>query len=94
MNNKNACMGCLGSDSYEYNKVLYPRIGKYPMLETYGNVLGEEFAAYVLTLSLNGYSDDSIAVALGVRWSYLFKGLSWADWFQMVSEFRELQKDT
>lgn len=92
MKNKNACRGCIGSNYYEYGKDTFPRTGKYPMLEKYGNIIGEEFGAYVLTLTINGYSDNEISMLLGIRWSYLFKGLTWADWFQMVEEFRETQK--
>lgn len=89
MKNKNACRGCIGSNYHDYNKVLYPRVGKFPMLEKYGNLIGRELSVYIYTLSLNGYSDDSIAVALGVRWSYLFRGLTFVDWFQLIEEFRE-----
>lgn len=91
MDNKKARTGCIGDNYYDYNREYFPRTGKYPLLEKYGNALGEEFAAYVHTLSLKGYTDDRIAVSLGVRWSYLFRGLTFFDWSQLLSQFREYE---
>ncbi len=67
--------------------------GKYPTFEKYENATGGALSAYICELSLKGYSDNEIAVLLGVRWSYLFNGLTYYDWSQMVSEYREIQND-
>ena len=63
------------------------------LFEKYENATMGALSAYILELSLKGYSDDSIAVALGVRWAYLFQGLRWEDWFKMVEQFRAIQRE-
>ena len=68
-------------------------IDKYPLFAKYERVTGGTLSAYICELTLKGYADNDIAVKLGVRWSYLFNGLTWSDWSQMVSEFREIQKE-
>ena len=59
--------------------------------EFYEHITGGALSRYICELTLKGHSDDDIAVALGVRWTYLFNGLTWFDWRTMVREFRELQ---
>ena len=62
------------------------------MFDKYERATGGALSAYICELTLKGYSDNEIAVKLGVRWSYLFNGLSFFDWSHMVAEFRENQK--
>lgn len=62
------------------------------MFDKYERATGGALSAYICELTLQGYADNEIAVKLGVRWSYLFNGLTWFDWSQMVSEYRETQK--
>lgn len=62
------------------------------MFDKYERLTGGALSAYTCKLTLQGYADNEIAVKLGVRWSYLFNGLTFFDWFQMVAEYREIQK--
>lgn len=93
MDNKKACNGCLGSNYYDYNREYFPRTGKYPYFEKYENATGGSLSAYICELTLQGYADNEIAVKLGVRWSYLFNGLTFFDWSHIVEEYREIQKE-
>lgn len=68
-------------------------IEKYPNFAKYEKLTGGTLSAYILELCLKGQSDDRIAVSLGVRWAYLFEGLTWEFWRNVVSEFRSYQKE-
>lgn len=62
------------------------------MYEYYEKLTGGALSGYISELTLKGHSDNEIAMLLGVRWSYLFDGLVWFDWFQIVEEYRQEQK--
>lgn len=63
------------------------------MFEYYEKLTGGALSGYISELTLKGHSDNEIATLLGVRWSYLFSGLTWCDWRQVVAEFRVYQKE-
>lgn len=92
MDNKKARTGCIGDNYYDYNREYFSRTGKYSYFEKYENATGGALSSYICELTLQGYADNEIAVKLGVRWTYLFSGLTFFDWSQMVSEYREIQK--
>ena len=62
------------------------------MYEYYEKLTGGTLSGYITELTLKGYSDNEIAMLLGVRWSYLFSGLGWFEWSQIVEEYRQEQK--
>lgn len=62
------------------------------MFEYYEQLTGGALSGYINELTLKGYSDNEIAMLLGVRWSYLFSGLGWFEWLQIVAEYRHDQK--
>lgn len=68
-------------------------IDKYPLFAKYERVTGGTLSAYILELSLQGYSDDEIPIKLFCRWAYLFSGMTWDTWRQVVTEYREYQKE-
>lgn len=62
------------------------------MYEYYEKLTGGALSGYINELTLKGYSDNEISMLLGVRWSYLFDGLGWFEWSQIVEEYRQEQK--
>lgn len=58
----------------------------------YEKLTGGALSGYINELTLKGYSDNEIAMLLGVRWTYLFEGLGWFEWSQIVEEYRQEQK--
>lgn len=58
---------------------MYDRIFK-ALGDTFGNILFER--------TLKGYSDEDTAVYFGVRWAYLFHGMTYEDWREMIRIFR------
>lgn len=62
------------------------------MYEYYEKLTGGALSGYINELTLKGHSDNEIAMLLGVRWTYLFDGLGWFEWFQIVEEYRQEQK--
>ncbi len=63
------------------------------MFEYYENATFGALSAYICELTLKGHSDNEIAIYIYTRWSYLFKGMTWADWFGIVEEFRKYQAE-
>lgn len=61
------------------------------MFEYYERLTGGALIGYINELTLKGYSDNEIAMLLGVRWTYLFEGLGWFEWSQIVAEYRQEQ---
>lgn len=61
------------------------------MYEYYERLTGGTLSGYINELTLKGYSDNEISMLLGVRWSYLFEGLGWFEWSQIVEEYRQEQ---
>lgn len=64
------------------------------MYEYYEKLTGGTLGGYINELTLKGHSDNEIAVLLGVCWAYLFSGMTWEDYRQVVAEFREYQKES
>lgn len=62
------------------------------MYEYYEKLTGGALSVYISELTLKGHSDNEISMLLGVRWSYLFEGLGWFEWSQIVEEYRQEQK--
>lgn len=62
------------------------------MYEYYERLIGGTLGGYINELTLKGYSDNEIAMLLGVRWTYLFEGLGWFEWSEIVEEYRQEQK--
>lgn len=62
------------------------------MYEYYEKLTGGALSGYISELTLKGHSDNEIAMLLGVRWTYLFEGLGWFEWSQIVEEYRQEQK--
>lgn len=62
------------------------------MYEYYEKLTGGTLGGYISELTLKGHSDNEIAMLLGVRWSYLFEGLGWFEWSQIVEEYRQMQR--
>lgn len=61
------------------------------MYEYYEKLTGGALSGYINELTLKGHSDNEIAMLLGVRWTYLFEGLGWFEWSQIVEEYRQKQ---
>lgn len=68
-------------------------IDKYPLFAKYERLTGGSLSAFICTLSLNGFNDNEIPIKLYARWAYLFSGMTWEDWRQVVAEFREYQEE-
>lgn len=62
------------------------------MYEKYEKLTGGALSGYISELTLKGYADNEIAILLCNRWAYLFGGLSYFEWSQIVEEYRSTQK--
>ena len=62
------------------------------MYEYYEKLTGGALSGYISELTLKGHSDNEIAMLLGVRLTYLFSGLGWFEWSQIIAEYRQEQK--
>ena len=62
------------------------------MYAKYEKLTGGALSGYINELTLKGYADNEIAVLLATRWAYLFHGLTFFDYSQIVAEYRQIQK--
>lgn len=64
------------------------------MYAKYEKLTGGALSGYISELTLKGYADNEISVLLATRWSYIFCGLTFFDWSQIVAEYRSYQLNT
>ena len=62
------------------------------MYAKYEKLTGGALSGYISELTLKGYADNEISVLLATRWAYLFHGLTFFDYSQIVAEYRQIQK--
>lgn len=98
MIDKKSCKGCASrSPARQYDGlrdyINSIDLSKYPTFAKYERSTLGALSAYILELTLQGYSDNEMPIKLHYRWAYLFEGMTFEIWQQVVAEFREYQEE-